>query len=175
MMGERILREFGMHMYTLLYLKWITNKDILSSTGNCAQYYVAAWMREKLGGEWIHVYVWLSPFAVHLKLSQHCLLIGYTPVQNKKLKKIVCGHCVRGSVLYFMDRGIILRIFTGKETEVQRCLITQTPQLASRITGCKPQFSSSEACAPSFIVSQDDKQRSYEWRACGWRQPGIVT
>ena len=25
-----------------------------------------------LGGEWIHVCVWLSPFAVHLKLSQHC-------------------------------------------------------------------------------------------------------
>ena len=24
------------------------------------------------GGEWIHVYVCLSPFAVHLKLSQHC-------------------------------------------------------------------------------------------------------
>ena len=24
------------------------------------------------GGEWIHIYVWLSPFAVHLKLSQHC-------------------------------------------------------------------------------------------------------
>ena len=25
-----------------------------------------------LGGEWMHVYVWLSPFAVHLKLSQRC-------------------------------------------------------------------------------------------------------
>ena len=25
-----------------------------------------------LGGECIHVYVWLSPFAVPLKLSQHC-------------------------------------------------------------------------------------------------------
>lgn len=25
-----------------------------------------------LGGEWIHVYVWLSPFAVRLKLPQHC-------------------------------------------------------------------------------------------------------
>ena len=25
-----------------------------------------------IGGEWIHVYVWLSRFAVHLKLSQHC-------------------------------------------------------------------------------------------------------
>ena len=37
--------------------------------------------------EWIHVYVRLSPFAVHLKLSQHCLLMSYTPIQNKKFKK----------------------------------------------------------------------------------------
>ena len=42
------------------------------STGNSAQGYVAAWMGGKFGGEWIHVYVGLSPFAVHLKLSQHC-------------------------------------------------------------------------------------------------------
>ena len=27
--GEVIVREFGMVMYTLLYLKWITNKDLL--------------------------------------------------------------------------------------------------------------------------------------------------
>ena len=26
--------------------------------------------------------IWLSPFSVHLKLSQHCLLISYTPIQN---------------------------------------------------------------------------------------------
>ena len=26
---EGIVKEFGMDMYTLLYLKWITNKDIL--------------------------------------------------------------------------------------------------------------------------------------------------
>ena len=25
---ERIVREFGMVMYTLLYLKWTTNKDL---------------------------------------------------------------------------------------------------------------------------------------------------
>ena len=31
-------------------------------------------MEGEFGEEWIHVYVWLSPFAVHLKLSQHCLL-----------------------------------------------------------------------------------------------------
>ena len=24
------------------------------------------------GGEWVHVYVWRSPFAVHLRLFQHC-------------------------------------------------------------------------------------------------------
>ena len=29
-----IVREFGMDMYTLQYLKWITNKDLLYSTGN---------------------------------------------------------------------------------------------------------------------------------------------
>ena len=27
------------------------------------------WMGEGFGGEWIHVYVWLGPFTVHLKLS----------------------------------------------------------------------------------------------------------
>ena len=35
--GEGIAREFGMDMYTMLYLKWINNKDLLCSTGNSAQ------------------------------------------------------------------------------------------------------------------------------------------
>ena len=35
-----IVREFGMDMYTLKYLKWITNKDLLYSTENSAQYFV---------------------------------------------------------------------------------------------------------------------------------------
>ena len=34
-------------MYTLLYLKLMTNKDLLYSAGNTAQCYVAAW----IGGE----------------------------------------------------------------------------------------------------------------------------
>ena len=66
-MGERIVREFGVDTYTLLYLKWITNKVLLLSTGNSAQYYVAAWMGGEFGGAWIHVYVWLSLFTVHPK------------------------------------------------------------------------------------------------------------
>ena len=70
--GERTVKDFGKVMYTLLYLKWITNKDLLCSIWNSAKCYVAAWMAGASEGEWIHVYVWLSPFAVHLELSQHC-------------------------------------------------------------------------------------------------------
>ena len=65
-----------MDMHTLLYLKWITNKDVLYSTRNFAQCYVAACMGGEFGGEWINVYVWLIPSTVCLKLSQH-LLIDY--------------------------------------------------------------------------------------------------
>ena len=35
-MGGGIVREFGIDMYTLLYLKWITNKDLLYGIGNSA-------------------------------------------------------------------------------------------------------------------------------------------
>ena len=38
--GGGIVREFGIDMYTLLYLKGITNKDLLYSTRNSAQYYI---------------------------------------------------------------------------------------------------------------------------------------
>ena len=47
---------------------------------------MAAWLGGEFGREWIHVYVWLSPFTAHLKLSQK-LLISYTPIQNKKFLK----------------------------------------------------------------------------------------
>ena len=50
-MGEGIVKEFGTGMYTLLYLRWITNKDLLYSTGNSAQCYMAAWMGGEFGGE----------------------------------------------------------------------------------------------------------------------------
>ena len=79
-----LYRDLGMDVYTVLYLKWITNKDLLYSTWNSAQCYAAAWMGGEFGGEWRHVYIWLGHSTVHLKLSQHCLLISYTPIQNKK-------------------------------------------------------------------------------------------
>ena len=75
-----------MDMSTLSYLKWITSKDLLYTTRNSAQCYMAAWMGGEFGGEWIHVYMWLSPFAVHLKLSQHCSLA----LLQYKIKSFVC-------------------------------------------------------------------------------------
>ena len=40
--GEGIVKNFGKVMYTLLYLKWITNKNLLYSAWNSAQCYVPA-------------------------------------------------------------------------------------------------------------------------------------
>ena len=40
-LGGGTVREFGMDMYTLLYLRWITNEDLLYSSGNSAQCFVA--------------------------------------------------------------------------------------------------------------------------------------
>ena len=42
-----IVKEFETDMNTQLYLKWISNKNLLYSTENSSQCYGAAWM----GGE----------------------------------------------------------------------------------------------------------------------------
>ena len=57
------------------YLKWITSKDLMCSTWNSAQCYVAPWIGGELGGKWINLYGSLSPFDLQLKLSQQFLLI----------------------------------------------------------------------------------------------------
>ena len=68
MIVDIVQKAFVHYMYALC-LKWTTNKDLLHSIGNFAQYYMAAWMGGESGREWIHVYVWLSFFSVHKKLS----------------------------------------------------------------------------------------------------------
>ena len=41
-----------------------------------------------MGEGWIHVYIWLNASAVHLKLSQHCLLNGYTTITTTTTKSL---------------------------------------------------------------------------------------
>ena len=79
---DGVVREFGIDRNTLLYLKWITNKDLLYSTGNSAQCYTAAWMGGEFGGEWIHVYVCMAESLCCPSETITTLLISYTPIQN---------------------------------------------------------------------------------------------
>ena len=37
---------------------------------------------QEFGGELIHVYMWMNAFIGHLKLSQHCSLIGCILIQK---------------------------------------------------------------------------------------------
>jgi len=69
--GKGRVREFGMDVYTLLYLKWITNKDLWCSTGNSTQCYGAVWMGGEFSREWTHVY---------MLTETSTLLISYTPI-----------------------------------------------------------------------------------------------
>ena len=69
-MGEGIVGEFGIDKYTVTFK--------MDNQGHAAQHRELWSMLcgsldgRRFGGEWIHVYVWLIPFTVHLKLSQHC-------------------------------------------------------------------------------------------------------
>ena len=59
--GERevggINWEIGIDIYTLLYIKQITNKDLLYSTRNSTQYSVMTYIGIGSKKEWIYVYV----------------------------------------------------------------------------------------------------------------------
>ena len=70
--GKNSTQFWGYFIWFLAYILHDFPLIPLSITwlvpGNSAQCYVAAWMGWEFGGEWIHVYIWLSP----LKLSKHC-------------------------------------------------------------------------------------------------------
>ena len=72
MLGERIVREFGVNMYTLLYFKWITNKFHIAhgTLLNVMWHWIGREVWGRMDG---YMYMlWLSPCTVHLKLSQYC-------------------------------------------------------------------------------------------------------
>ena len=78
---QGILKEFGMDMYALLYLKEI-KKNLLYGTWNFVHCYVAVWMGGMFWGECIHKAESLccSPETITT------LLISYTPIQNKTFR-----------------------------------------------------------------------------------------
>ena len=91
-MGGETVREFGTDTYPPLFLKGITNKVLLCSTGNWAQCYVSAWMEGEFRGEQTHVYVWMSSIYVYVQWCTHgtvtTLLTGCNSnIKFKRLKK----------------------------------------------------------------------------------------
>ena len=51
-------QKLGMNIHTLLYINWITNKDLLYSTKNSTQYSIITYVgKESEKKEWIYVYV----------------------------------------------------------------------------------------------------------------------
>ena len=54
---ERIVWEFGINIYPLLYLKWINNKVLLYSTGNAAHVmWQSGWEGSLRENGYIHMY-----------------------------------------------------------------------------------------------------------------------
>ena len=77
-MGGRDSWEFGIDVYPLLCLQWITNKGLLYSTGNSAQSYVAAW----IGGD---TPICMAESLCYPPETIIALLIGYAPIENKRV------------------------------------------------------------------------------------------
>ena len=79
-LGERIVREFGVNMYALLYLKWITNKDLLKHMA-CFSMLIGS-LDEK--GVWRRMDTCIAESLYSPPETITTLLINYTPIQNKK-------------------------------------------------------------------------------------------
>ena len=71
-------------MYTLLFSKWVTNKDLLYSIWNSTQCYVPAWIEGVFWGKrYMYMYGWVPSLFTS---AYQILLISYVPIQNKKFK-----------------------------------------------------------------------------------------
>ena len=83
---EGIVRDFEKVMYTLLYLKWITNKDLLYSTWNSCSMLCGSLDGRGVWGR-MHTCICVAESLCGPPGTMTTLLIGYMPIQNKKLKK----------------------------------------------------------------------------------------
>ena len=102
--GEGTVKEFGISIYTLLYLKQIINKVLPCNTGNFIQCYIAAWMGEELGGDqtYMLVYCWVP----WLSTWNHHNIINwlYPNTKYKLLSK------EKATVFYMKGEGYLLQL-----------------------------------------------------------------
>ena len=102
---EGIIRGFGMDMYTLLYLKWITNKDLCIADGTLLN---AVW-QSGWEGFWENGYmcmcVWVLCYSSETITT---LLIGYTPIPKNFLIQLIIMWHDGGNILLFFIVFILL-------------------------------------------------------------------
>ena len=85
--------------------KWLKShskwrlRDLLYITRDSAQCYVAAWIEGEFGGEWIHVYIWLSRYCAPETIT---LSISCTPIQNERLKEKIKGLSCWGNWVFYI-------------------------------------------------------------------------
>ena len=91
---------------TLKVAKEFIQQDLLYSTRNSAQCQVAAWMGGEFVGEWIHVYVWLRPFAIHLELLQHY----QSAMLQYKIKSLIIKRKMASRNLAIQIPNLIIQI-----------------------------------------------------------------
>ena len=77
-----IVKKFGMDMYTLLYLKCITNKDLLYSAWNCSMFCGSLDGRGASGR--MDTCISVAEFLCWPTETITTLLISYAPIQNTK-------------------------------------------------------------------------------------------
>ena len=85
--GQRggIVKELGIDRYTLLYLRWTTNRDLLYSTGSSAQSYMAAWMGGKFGE--MDTCICVAESLCSPPETITTLIVSCTPIQRNKCFK----------------------------------------------------------------------------------------
>ena len=79
--GEGINKDLGISRYKLLYIKQISNKDLLYSTGNYTQYLVITYNGKEYEKEYIYMYLFfqvLFPYRLlqNIEYSSLCYTIG---------------------------------------------------------------------------------------------------
>ena len=109
-------RDSGKFMYTLLYLKWIANKDLLYSTWNSAQCYVPAWWEEGLQGE-MDTYICMAGAFLVAQMVKNLPAMRETWVRSLgRENPLEEGMSTPSSILAWgipMDRGAWLAIVHG--------------------------------------------------------------
>ena len=115
-------------MYTLLYLKWTTNKDLLYSTGGCEHHSVLSGdlYEKEIKKDRICVYIQLTHFAVEQKqrnIVKQCQTVGQD-LATKPPASCVCGQpWSRGNHDYFVRCRLVStfwNFFSEKKKKTNR-------------------------------------------------------